>query len=44
MNNDFVSIRGLTLPGRMILQGTASLLGCALIDRLLSIARARLPD
>jgi len=30
MNNDFVSIRGLTLPRRMILQGTASLLGCAL--------------
>lgn len=26
MNNDFVSIRGLTLPRRMILQGAASLL------------------
>jgi hypothetical protein len=32
MNNDFVSIRGLTLPRRMILQGAASLLGCALKD------------
>ncbi len=28
MNNDFVSIRGLTMPRRMILQGAASLLGC----------------
>jgi catechol 1,2-dioxygenase len=29
MNNDFVKIRGLPLPRRMVLQGVASLLGCA---------------
>ena len=29
MNGDFVSIRGLSLPRRMVLQGVASLLGCA---------------
>jgi catechol 1,2-dioxygenase len=29
MNPDFVSFRGLSLPRRMVLQGLASLLGCA---------------
>jgi catechol 1,2-dioxygenase len=29
MNNDFISINGLSLPRRMVLQGIASLLGCA---------------
>jgi integrase len=29
MNGDFISIRGLSLPRRMVLQGMASLLGCA---------------
>ena len=29
MNGDFVSIQGLSLPRRMVLQGMASLLGCA---------------
>ena len=29
MNGDFVSIRGLSLPRRMVLQGMASLLSCA---------------
>ena len=29
MNNDFVEIRGQSLPRRMVLQGVASLLGCA---------------
>jgi catechol 1,2-dioxygenase len=29
MNNDFIEIRGLPLPRRMVLQGVASLLGCA---------------
>ena len=30
MNSDFVSIRGLSLPRRMVLQGITSLLGGAL--------------
>ena len=30
MNDDFVSIQGLALPRRMVVQGVASLLGCAL--------------
>jgi hypothetical protein len=29
MNRDFVSIRALSLPRRMVLQGMASLIGCA---------------
>jgi catechol 1,2-dioxygenase len=29
MNNDFIEIRGRSLPRRMVLQGVASLLGCA---------------
>ena len=29
MNNDFVSVRGLSVPRRVVLQGLASVLGCA---------------
>jgi hypothetical protein len=29
VNNDFVEVRGVSLPRRMVLQGVASLLGCA---------------
>ena len=38
MNSDFVSIRDLTLPRRMVLQGVASLLGCALTPNALYAA------
>ena len=38
MNNDFVNIRGVSLPRRMVLQGVASLLGCALTPNALSAA------
>ena len=38
MNNDFIEIRGLCLPRRMVLQGLASLLGCAFAPSTLSAA------
>ena len=36
MNRDFVSIRALSLPRRMVLQGMASLLGCAVTPSALA--------
>ena len=38
MKHDFVSIRGLSLPRRMVLQGVASLLGCAVAPDAMSAA------
>jgi catechol 1,2-dioxygenase len=38
MNGDFVSIRGLALPRRMVLQGMAALLGCAATPSAVSAA------
>src|SRR6516165_533498 len=38
MNNDFVEIRGRSLPRRMVLQGVASLLGCAFAPDALDAA------
>jgi len=38
MNNDFIEIRGLCLPRRMVLQGLASLLGCTVAPNALSAA------
>jgi catechol 1,2-dioxygenase len=41
MNNDFVKVRGRWLPRRMVLQGVASLLGCAFApDALYAAARS----
>jgi hypothetical protein len=38
MSNDFVEFRGVSLPRRMVLQGLASLLGCAFAPNALSAA------
>ena len=38
MSNDFVEFRGVSLPRRMVLQGLASLLGCAFTPNALSAA------
>jgi len=38
MNNDFVEIHGRCLPRRMVLQGLASLLGCAVAPNAVSAA------
>ena len=40
MNNDFVEIRGQSLPRRMVLQGVASLLGCAFAPDALYAAQS----
>lgn len=38
MHRDFISDRGLTLPRRMVLQGIASLLGCAAVPSAVAAA------
>ena len=38
MNPDFVSVHGLTLPRRMVLQGLASLFGCAAVPGTVAAA------
>ena len=38
MNNDVISIHGLSLPRRMVLQGVASLLGCAVTPSAVAAA------
>jgi catechol 1,2-dioxygenase len=38
MNNDFVSVRGLSVPRRVVLQGLASVLGCAVTPNAFAAA------
>jgi catechol 1,2-dioxygenase len=40
MNRDFVSIRALSLPRRMVLQGMASLIGCATTSSAFAAAKS----